>query len=256
MSLDLLDVGRTLMVGAGAVGAALAYWLYTFGVRGHQWAIVDKDVVKLHNTNRGLAFTAAHAGWPASEEQPKADVVAALISSATRYTQWYHECLEVRDGKFDVVLVLANDHGARLQLSYLNAPVALQATTGEDWLSQVHRHILGRDGCVWCRTGTVVAPRFGCSTGEVAQADGSTTDAALPFLSAASGLMLATMLQRLAAGDVAQGAANCWSWDFGSDQRMASQPSVCSCHEGCGIIPNQRVRQRFTSDSRWGGLVV
>jgi hypothetical protein len=254
-SLDMIDVGRTLMVGAGAVGAALAYWLYAFGVRGDEWVVVDEDVVKLHNTNRGLAFTAAHAGWPDGEEERKAEVIAALIAGATPYARWYHDCREARDAKFDVVLALANDHGARLSLTHVHAPVALQATTGADWQSQVHRHVLGRDGCVWCRTGTVAAPRFGCSTGVVEQSDGSKTDAALPFLSAASGLMLATALQRLTTGELAEGAANCWSWDFGSEQRMASRPSVRCCQEGCALVPNQRLRKRFTQDSRWAQLV-
>lgn len=255
-SLDPIDVGRTLMAGAGAVGAAAAYWLFAFGVRGDEWVVVDEDVVKLHNTNRGLAFTAAHAGWPHGEEAKKAEVIADLIPGARAYTRWYHDCPEVRGGKFDVVLALANDYNARLLLTHLHAPIALQATTGEDWLSQIHRHVLGRDGCVWCRTGSVLDPRFGCSTGGVEQPDGSKTDAALPFLSAASGLMLATALQRLTAGELAGGAANCWSWDFGSDQRMASRPSIRSCRQGCALVPNKRVRQRLTIDSRWAPLVV
>jgi hypothetical protein len=254
-SLDVLDVGSTLMVGAGAVGAALGYWLYAFGVKGDEWAIIDEDVVKLHNTNRGLPFTPEHAAWPCGEEQGKATIVASLIRGSTAYERWYHDCPELRDRKFDVVLALANDHGVRLQLTHKQAPITLQATTGEDWLSQLHRHVLGRDGCVWCRTGTVVAPRYGCSTAEIERPDGSKTDAALPFLSAASGLMLAVALQRLAADNLAEGAANCWSWDFGSDQKMASRPSVRACQEGCGLVPNRRLRARLTSGSRWAGLV-
>lgn len=140
------------------------------------------------------------------------------------------------------------------RLTHLHAPVALQATTGEDWLSQVHRQVLGLDGCVWCRTETVVAPRFGCSTGGIEEPDGSKTDAALPFLSASSGLMLATTLQRLAAGELTEGAANCWSWDFESEERMASRPSVRSCQEECALIPNQRLRERLTLESRWARL--
>lgn len=254
-SLEVLDIGSTLMVGAGAVGAALGYWLHAFGVSGDEWAVVDEDVVKLHNTNRGLAFTAAQAGWPDGEEQRKAAIVAALIPGSTPHARWYHDCPELRSRRFDVVLALANDHGARLQLTNKHAPIALQATTGEDWLSQLHRHVLGRDGCVWCRTGTVVSPRYGCSTAEVAHRDGSKTDAALPCLSAASGLLLASALQRLATGELTDGAANCWSWDFGSEARMASRPSVRSCREGCALVPNQRLRAQLTAGRRWAGFV-
>jgi hypothetical protein len=39
-----VDVGRVLVVGAGAVASALAYWLYVFGARG-SWSVIDADVV-------------------------------------------------------------------------------------------------------------------------------------------------------------------------------------------------------------------
>jgi molybdopterin/thiamine biosynthesis adenylyltransferase len=62
-ALESLDVGRVLLVGAGAVAASLIYWLHAFGVGGY-WIVVDKDIVRFHNINRGLIFTAGHAGWP------------------------------------------------------------------------------------------------------------------------------------------------------------------------------------------------
>lgn len=254
-SLDVVDVGRVLMVGAGAVGAALAYWLYAFGVNGDGWAVVDRDAVELHNTNRGLAFTARHAAWPAGSAANKAVLVAPLIPSASAHERWYHECEELSERTFDVVLALANDHAVRARLTHRNVAVALQATTGDNWQSQLHRHILGRDGCIWCRTGEVEAPVFGCSTAEVQSADGSRSDAALPFLSAASGLMLATALQRLSTGELADGPANCWSWDFGSAYRMTSHPATRQCREGCALVPSFGIRQRLTFGTRWASLV-
>jgi hypothetical protein len=62
-------------------------------------------------------------------------------------------------------------------------------------LSQLHRHIAGIDDCVFCRAGEILPVTFGCSTSEVVNPVGQRSDAALPFLSAASGLMLATLLQ-------------------------------------------------------------
>lgn len=255
-SLDVVDVGRVLMVGAGAVGGALAYWLHAFGVNGEGWAVVDHDPVELHNTNRGLVFAAHHAGWPQGTAANKAQLVAHLLSGAAPYDRWYHECAELRDLKFDVVLALANDHDVRAQLTQRNAAVTLQATTSENWLSQLHRHILGRDGCVWCRTGEIKAPVFGCSTATVQQSDGSSSDAALPFLSAASGLMLATSLQRLMTGELGTDTANCWSWDFASTYRMTSSPASLSCRDGCALVPTQSLRIKLTRDTRWAHLLA
>jgi molybdopterin/thiamine biosynthesis adenylyltransferase len=254
-SLNTVDVGRVLMVGAGAVGAALAFWLHAFGVRGDGWAVLDRDVVKLHNTNRSLVFTARDAGWPKGSQVKKAKLLAPLITGALAYDSWYHECADISRQYFDVVLALANDHGVRESLTQRHAAISLQATTGENWLSQLHRHILGRDGCIWCRTGEVKTPVFGCSSAQVEQPDGAQSDAALPFLSAASGLMLATALQRLASGEQNDDLANCWSWDFGSECRMTPTPAVRGCREGCALIPPASVRKRLTGGTRWASLV-
>jgi hypothetical protein len=51
--------------------------------------------------------------------------------------------------------------------------------------AQLHRSLF-----LFCRAGEIEPFQFGCSTGMVAKSDGKTSDAALPFLSAASGLML------------------------------------------------------------------
>lgn len=249
-----LDIGRVLMVGGGAVGAALGYWLYVFKADGWQWAVVDGDQVELHNTNRGLAFTARDAGWPEGVAANKAELVASLISSSTPHPRWYHECPELHSEQFDVVLALANDHGVREQLTQLNAVVALQATTGENWMSQLHRHIAGRDGCIWCRTGELRTASFGCSTGAVEHRDGTRSDAALPFLSAASGLMLTTALEKLALGELAEGECNCWTWDFDSSHIMAARPNARKCQDGCALTFPVSVRRQLNAGTKWAGL--
>ena len=67
--------------------------------------------------------------------------------------------------------------------------------------------------------------------------------------------MLATALQRLATGDLAEGAPNGWSWYFDSDHRTLGRPAVRSCHEGCGLVPAPGARKALTAGSRWAGLV-
>lgn len=254
VSAPLVNVGRVLMVGAGAVGAALSFWLHAFGVRGDGWAVVDRDVVELHNTNRGLVFTATDAGWPSGTQVNKAARIVSLMPGATPYACWYHECVELVEQKFDTVLALANDYDVRERLTHRNAGLALQATTGENWLSQLHRHILGRDGCIWCRTGDVKHPAYRCSSGTVGVSGGMRTDAALPFLSAASGLMLATALERLSSGGLIEEPFNTWSWDFDSTYRMAMRPEARQCRNGCSLVLPANVRRKINAETRWAGL--
>lgn len=249
-----VDIGRVLMVGAGAVGASLIYWLCAFGISGENWSIMDADEVELHNTNRGLIFTAEHAGWPNLKAVKKVDVVAPLIG-ATPFSVWYDQCKEIKDKKFDVILALANDREVRKLLACRNAVVSLQATTGNNWLSQLHRHILGKDGCIWCRTGKLKEASFGCSTAKVERQGGKSSDAALPFLSAASALMLATALLHLQRGSLVDSSYNCWSWDFDSEYKMASRPSVRSCRAECGCILPHPIRQQINKNSKWIKLV-
>lgn len=252
--LPAVDVGRVLMVGAGAVGASLAYWLHALGASGHGWVIVDGDVVELHNTNRSLPFTAKDAGWPSGPPLNKAAIVARLLDGASAYPNWYDDSPELHEQNFDVVLALANDRGVRRDLTHRNAVVALQATTGDNWLSQLHRHVIGRDGCIWCRTGEIVQSTFACSTGIVAEGNDAPSDAALPFLSAASGLMLASALLRLTTGELTNAPSNCWSWDFGSMHRLAARPGVRDCNDGCALILPPGVRRKMNSGSRWSAL--
>ncbi len=61
--LPSIDVGRGLMVGAGAAATATVYWLMQWG-NSSSWTIVDRDTVKGHNTNRSLLFFPDDAGWP------------------------------------------------------------------------------------------------------------------------------------------------------------------------------------------------
>lgn len=89
-----IDVGeRVVIVGAGAVGSAILYWLRLFGIRGN-WTVIDGDVVKLHNTNRSLGMLAADAGWqnglPGGAVANKAEVGAGLIGAGS-VVGWYDE---------------------------------------------------------------------------------------------------------------------------------------------------------------------
>jgi len=234
--LERLDVGSVLLVGAGAVGSALAYWLYSMGVGG-KWTTLDKDHIELHNTNRCMLFTVRDAGWPrglqSGRGRRKIDIVAEYLPGFS-YPEWYHEA-RVTANEFDLILVLANGCDVRTRVAQRDAPVVLHATTGANWLSQLHRHFAGRDDCIRCRTNDIRHGSFACSTGSApTPATQSSGDRALPFLSAASGLMLATALQRFQVSELQEDPWNDWRWDFYSDHKM-STGGQRQCTDSCPI---------------------
>jgi len=247
-----VDVGRVMMVGAGAVGGALAYWLHAFGVRG-DWAIVDPDRIELHNTNRHLLARAEDAGWSNSEEvNQKAGLVSHYLPG-TSESEWYEDATAPKR-LHDVVLCLANEQDVRTKIAQRNDPVVLHATTGQSWLSQLHRHIAGRDDCIRCRTHDVREAQYECSEVEVKdESTEESQDAALPFLSAASGLMLASALHRLQAGELAEMPNNNWDWDFAAVRNMGRRRTR-KCRDGCTVWCPPEVRKRMNEGIQWAHL--
>ena len=154
------------MIGAGAVGVGLCFWLMYMGVVG-AWEIVDHDIVELHNTNRSLGFTATDAGWPDLGAQPKARVAAKLIGATPRimtYAQWSY-----LGGRPDLILPLANGEGVRHAIGQRAEPILLHASTSRDMTAELHRHIPGRDQCISCRFPSQGVPEFECSTAFVSR---------------------------------------------------------------------------------------
>jgi hypothetical protein len=187
-----IDVGRVLQAGAGAVGSALNYWLSLIGLAG-DWLIVDGDVVSIDNLNRQIFFLATdteYAGTPVNKAEA---VVDRMGSVTTADPHWYGEVEATVEAEYDLVLPLANEHGARALLQARPEPLLLHATTSRSWQAQLHRHMVRVDDCIVCRIPEPVAG-MQCSTGEVAPRG---PDAALPFLSATAGLLLAAALVRV-----------------------------------------------------------
>jgi molybdopterin/thiamine biosynthesis adenylyltransferase len=241
------------MIGAGAVGGSLAYWLREFSVSG-QWVVVDRDRPDVTNLNRTILFSASDAGWPNQEPGWKATLAANAISNATPVHKWYNEYSLTSTEEFDVVLCMANEFNVREELACRNFSVLLHATTGTNWLSQLHRHIPGRDDCIFCRVGDIKTPKFSCSTAAVGPpAENGSGDAALPFLSATSGLMLATLLQKLSAGELMSDECNDWRWDFASNYKMAAYARR-ACSGLCTRVSSLDVRKRLHVNGRWKSL--
>jgi hypothetical protein len=243
------ELGHVLLIGAGAVANGLAYWAPLLGVSG-DWDILDGDVAMLHNTNRGLCLLPAHTEWGGRTPMPKAEVLAAHLPGAHAIPHWYHEAQGLDPTRYDVVLPLANDYDVRQLVANTGHPTVLHATTGRSWNALLHRHLAGTDDCIACRMrGQPVGHSLRCSTAPILNPTGESRDAALPFLSAAAGLLLTRALMRLGDGSLRDGAANRWSWFFDFGGRVA-QRATHSCAD-CGTALPRAVRTRLYGNTRW-----
>jgi hypothetical protein len=209
-----IGAGDVAIVGAGAVAHSLGWWATEFGQRG-SWSVIDGDDAELSNTNRCMAMSAADAGWPAglpgAHARAKADVLADFLHAEPIPTWFDTRTPATRP---DLVLILANERGVRAHAPALGEPILLHATTSSFWTAELHRHLPTTDDCPACRIPAGTAPTFACSTGPVGPEPGS-GDAALPFLSAAAGLMLTVALYQLAHGEpLIAGRHNHWRMSF------------------------------------------
>jgi hypothetical protein len=249
-----VDVGDVLVVGGGAVASALCYWLAELGVIG-RWCMVDGDWAELHNTNRTIGLLAADAGWPDTTPVNKATAAARLLG-ADSFPGWYHEWL-VANGhaRPDLVLPLANNYGVRHAIGQRGANLLVHATTSHNWTAELHRHIAGRDDCIDCRLPEEVEARFICSTGPAQPDTKTSSDAALPFLSGAAGLLLAAGLIQLQHGILQVGPYNHWRLHLElGPSTWQRHPSRRRCGEGCAQVLDESIRQVINAGTRWADL--
>ena len=205
-----VDVGTVHLVGAGAVAHGLLYWLREIGFVGN-WEIADGDLAEIHNTNRCMGMIVSDVGWPDGIQSHEAGtnkaVVAARLIGATPHPYWYDKSPLVTASRPDLILPLANGRDVRANVAVRGFPLIVHATTSTNWTAELHRHIAGRDECLACRF-PGATPQFECSTGPAhpgekaipsnnPDEDVTSDDAALPFLSATAGLMLAISLLQL-----------------------------------------------------------
>jgi hypothetical protein len=245
------DLGNVLMVGAGAVATALVYWLNFLPVSG-QWDIVDHDEVQLNNTNRGLLFTAEDAGWEDHLRQKKASVLARYLEHAQPHDCWFDE-FEAEGRRWDIVLPLANERKVRGLLQASRPPLMIHATTSPNWQTQLHRHRPGQDRCLSCRLPDTNLPPPACaatllSLPELGQE--RPPDAALPFLSAAAGLLIAADLLRLGLGGYELENGNLFTLDWFGDMGRPTMRHE-RCQPDCSGWGNPAVRHVLNRTTRW-----
>ncbi len=252
-----IDVGDVLVVGAGAVATALLYWARELGTSGG-WNIVDGDVAKLHNTSRCLTMTAANAGWPNGEPTttPVAKAAtAARAIGARAHLQWYDHWQPHHQARHDLVLPLANDRDVRTLITQRGEPLLLHATTSPNWTAELHRHRPDHDDCPVCRIPDTAHPQMTCSTGPAVPEEPDSPDAALPFLSAGAGLLLAAALADLPATAALEHRVNHWQLDLTLTGQLL-RPLRHPPRDGCRHQQTRHVRQAFQSiePRRWDHL--
>lgn len=253
-----IDVGTALIIGAGAVSSGLAYWVRELGVAGEPWDFVDGDMAEVHNTNRCLVMTAAHAGWadgtPGGQPVSKAEATAWAIDGC-HHPLWYEQWLPDHQARHDLVLCLANERGVRPFVTQRGEPLLLHATTSPHWTAELHRHVPGRDDCPACRLPDPNTAQPACATGPANPIRSDSPDAALPFLSAAAGLLLAAALTDLPRGVVCMDTCNHWQFDMTfADPLLRSQrwqPSDECTHQQPRSI---RRAVQAASPRRWDRL--
>jgi molybdopterin/thiamine biosynthesis adenylyltransferase len=246
-----LDVGNVLLVGVGGVGSCLAYWLREFGIIG-SWHVLDGDDAILHNLNRCLGLLARDVGLLGGLARNKA-VAAAELFGASPHPLWYDQ-FDHESFKPDLILPLANERAVRHSVACRGEPVVMHATTSRAWEAQLHRHLPGRDDCISCRMPDSISQvQLSCATVSLPSAGGSSTDAALPFLSATAGVLLVSGLYRLQLGQFANDPHNFWAVCF-RDVRRHCRPARWTCRDGCTTTLPARVRRRIHAGRRWSYL--
>lgn len=244
-TLPALSPGRVLQIGAGAVGSNLTYLLRLGGVTS-EWSICEKDVVKLHNTNRSVSFFPWQSDWVGGSYS-KAQLSAAQIN-AIPLEAWFHET-ELSD--HDLVLPLANEHGVRQQIANLGLPIVFHATTSKANEAQLHRHVPHRDDCISCRMPKERAQvQFECSEAPIQTKDGRSIDAALPHLSLSAALMLQAALYRLADPTFRASRHNWWRLTFSAREKVFRRGRY-QCDSSCLGGLSDPVRKRLYVDGRW-----
>lgn len=210
------------VIGAGALSHAVAYWAAELGHLG-SWTPIDAGVAELSNANRCLAMTAADASWPGGypvgAARNKAQILADTLTGETT-TLWYDQWAATNPPRADLILPLANERGVRALIAARGEPVLIHAATSPQWTAELHLHRPDIGDCPACRIPDTATPAFACSTGPAAF--GAVTDAgdaALPFLSAAAGLMLLIAISQLYPDEaLLRGRHNHW--------RLCFEPTV------------------------------
>jgi hypothetical protein len=218
--------------------------------------IYDRDVVKLHNTNRSPLFSVEDAEIPGKRPgRPKVEVLADFLRptglQVVPHSAWYDEAFDRRPTGYDLWLPLANERGVRRTMQHNFPPLMLHATTSRNWSINLYRHRPDVDDCLPCRIrdDSESVPELGCSPGTMQESPGRPADAALPFQSAAAGTLLGASVTLLATtGDAVPD--NYFEYNFRSSGLNPIQLQR-RCRRGCLSPRSETITRRYNADTRY-----
>jgi hypothetical protein len=249
-----VEVGNAWIVGAGAIGSALAWWLYHTGLVG-AWTIIDGDCVEATNLNRSLGLFAHDAGLTGLPAVMKAEAAASLIPRSQAFPIWWDDWVATDPASPDVLLPLANERAVRAAIAAYSHPAVLHASTSPNWTAELHRHLIGRDDCIACRL-PEAAPAFACATAPAlptGDGRGTSNDAALPFLSGAAGLLALAGLLQLQHSQWPAHSRNHWRVFFDHSPAGLSR-ARWPCMPTCTATSADRIRHKLHGTTRWHHL--
>lgn len=196
---DEVDLGRTLLAGAGAIGSALVYLLDMMRLQGHL-SLLDRDHAELSNLNRSPLFDVTHvlAGelktTVSARYLERHELDLRLVNGT-----WHERAARIISEPYDVWISFTNEDGAWAEVPFQLPPVVLHGTTTSGWGFGAGRHIPRLEDCTLCRMPRPAAEFRGpCAEGEIEPVEASApVRASLPFLSAASASLVLAELVKL-----------------------------------------------------------
>lgn len=156
-----IDLGYVQVVGCGALGSAVGFFLSMLPVKGRM-TLIDYDRVELSNLNRYPTFTAHDVG------KMKVDALTDFLSG-TRieidpFLGKYSEFVGKHGAGYpDMVLSLVDRNGPRHEIQMNMPSLILYAATGE-WTFSIGRHQALEDDCHICRFPDVERDDGECAT--------------------------------------------------------------------------------------------
>ncbi len=200
------SLGHVMTAGLGSVGSAANYFL-VLATRDFRASLIDHDRVGIHNITRSPVFTDAHAKIDLAKVETVATFLrrAGVEDVAVDPVAFHESALNSREaGSTDVLISAANEFNVRYHIEMGFPPIQLYATTGRNWQATLMRHVPGAKACSLCMfpPDEKFAPTTCATDGSTAPqttVEEERTDAALPFLSFAAGLMTAAEVLKLTA---------------------------------------------------------
>ena len=253
--LGYIDLKDVQMVGCGALGSAVSFFLSMLPVTG-TITLIDHDQIEVSNLNRCPTFTIEDVG------KMKVSVIAEYLSETDMKTNAfsgrYSEFVDLHGaGNPDVVLSLVDENKPRHEIQMNMPKLILYGATGE-WTLTVGRHRALEDDCHICRFPEIDQKNGECATVSITRGelDEATEEfsASASFISSTAALLVVSELVKISLFGYTA-TKNFLQWDMSLPLRTIRQherkkSKDCVCNE----IWFQETYKRKLNDGQTGGI--